>query len=358
MKYTVASMFAGVGGICLGFKDAGAEIIWANEIDKHACITYRENFGGDYLVEGDIKDINEKSLPDFDILTAGFPCVAFSVAGRRHGMYYKCEACGHEHTVNFDSYITGQDYCPLCQGKSKPKDPRGTLFYDIVRVLRAKRPKAFLLENVKNLVNHDKGNTFRIMKEMLEGEGYHIKYKVLNTMEYGNIPQNRERIFVVGFLDIDAHEKFEFPNKIKLTKTVNDIINIDEKQDDRFYYTEESQYYPLLTKSIKRHDTVYQLRRIYVRENQNNVCPTLTANMGTGGHNVPLIIDNYGIRKLTPRETFLFQGFPEDFVLPEDMAISQLYKQAGNAVSVPVVRRIAENMLKTLNKVEYKTKAV
>lgn len=348
----VASLFAGIGGICKGFEQAGAKIVWANELDKNACITYRANFVDnnreDYLVDGDIRKVDERTLPNFDILTAGFPCVAFSVAGRRQGMHYKCINCNHEHTVTFDEYINNQAYCPNCGGQSEPKDPRGTLFYDIVRVLRVKKPKAFLLENVKNLVGHDKGRTFKIMSEMLEAEGYHIKKKVLNTMEYANIPQNRERIFIIGFLNEVTFNKFDFPDKMPLTKRIDDIVNRSERKENKYYYTENSRYFEMMKDAITRKDTMYQLRRIYIRENQSGVCPTLTANMGGGGHNVPLLLDDFGIRKLTPWETLQFQGFPDDFVIPEGMADSHIYKQAGNAVSVPVVYRIALNIINAL----------
>lgn len=312
-KYKVASLFAGIGGICLGFKQAGAEIIWANEMDKNACITYRNNFGDDYLVEGNIEEVPSSHIPDFDILTAGFPCQAFSIAGYQKGF----------------------------------EDERGNVFFEVVRILRDKSPKAFLLENVKNLVSHDKGNTFKVIKEALEAHGYYIKYKVLNSMEYGNVPQNRERIYIVGFKSKETLNNFQFPKPIKLKKTIHSIINTKDKKEDKYYY-KNSKYYEMLSKAMNNKDTVYQLRRVYVRENKNNVCPTLTANMGTGGHNVPLIIDDYDIRKLTPRECLAFQGFPDDFIIPNEMVNSHIYKQAGNAVSVPVVRRIAQNMIKAL----------
>jgi DNA (cytosine-5)-methyltransferase 1 len=348
-KYRVASLFAGIGGIDLGFVQAGAEIVWANEMDKNACITYRENFNHT-LVEEDIRKVNEHSVPPIDILTAGWPCVAFSIAGRRHGMHYKCHNCSHEHLVTFEEYM-GTPACPECGGHTEAKDPRGTLFYDIIRFLRAKQPKAFLLENVKNLKSHDKGRTFSVIKEMLKAEGYIFDSRVLNTMDYGNIPQNRERIFIVGFKEEKAFDNFQWPQPRPLTRTIDDILERDKKQDDKYYYTEESQYFPMLKEAMRRRDTVYQLRRVYVRENQSNVCPTLTANMGTGGHNVPLILDDFGIRKITPREALSFQGFPENFKIPEGMAISHIYKQAGNAVSVPVIKAIAENIIKALDSV-------
>lgn len=313
-NYKVGSMFAGIGGICLGFKQAGADIIWANEIDKNACITYRTNFGNNYLVEDDIKNIDTRDIPEIDILTAGFPCQPFSIAGYQKGF----------------------------------TDDRGNLFFEIVRVLKDKKPKAILLENVKNLASHDKGNTFKVIKETLEANGYFIKEDILNTAEYGNIPQNRERIYIVGFRTKEERDKFEFPKPLKLTKSIYDVIKFDEKKEDSYYYN-NSKYYDTLKETMKNQDTVYQWRRIYCRENKNKLCPTLTANMGTGGHNVPLIRDNYDIRKLTPKECLLFQGFPMDYKIPKNMSNSHIYKQAGNAVSVPVIQRIAENILKVLD---------
>jgi len=317
-NFTVGSMFAGIGGICLGFKQAGFNIVWANELDKNACITYRLNFGEDYLLEKDIRRVQAQEIPDFNILTAGFPCQAFSIAGYRNGF----------------------------------EDHRGNLFFEISRIIKekekiGKKPQILFLENVKNLVSHDKGNTFKVITSILNESGYYLKYKVLNTMEYGNIPQNRERIYIIGFLDKTTFERFEFPSKIKLKNTIHDIIDISEQKEDNYYY-KKSKYYSILKEKMTKKETIYQWRRIYVRENKSNVCPTLTANMGTGGHNVPLIIDDYGIRKLTPEETLRFQGFPDNFRIP-NISNSHLYKQAGNSVSVPVVRRIAENIKIAIN---------
>ena len=316
MSYKVASLFAGIGGICYGFKQAGADIIWANEIDRDACKTYRLNFGDKYLIEGDIKDIDAETIPDIDILNGGFPCQAFSIAGYQKGF----------------------------------NDERGNLFFEIVRILKAKKPKAFLLENVKNLESHDNGNTFRVIKTELESLGYFVHHKVLNTMEYGNVPQNRERIYIVGFLSKDAYDNFKYPEPILLSKRISDFINFNDKKDEKYYYT-NSRYYHILRQSITKQDTIYQWRRVYCRENKSNVCPTLTANMGTGGHNVPLVLDNYDIRKLTPEECVGFQGFPEEFKFPTEISNGAKYKQAGNSVSVPVVKRVVEELIKSLNTV-------
>lgn len=199
------------------------------------------------------------------------------------------------------------------------------------------------------MVAHDSGKTFRIIIEALEAEGYFVKYKVLNTMEYGNIPHNRERIYIVGFLNKNAYKEFEFPKPIELTTKLADLIDFENKVEDKYYYTKDNfQHYDELEENMLRMDTVYQWRRIYVRENQSNVCPTLTANMGTGGHNVPLVLTKHGIRKLTPRECFLLQGFPKSFVLPNNVSNAQLYKQAGNSVSVTVIVRIAEKIKEAL----------
>ena len=315
----VASLFAGIGGICLGFKQAGAEIVYANEIDSNACMTYRYNFNNaPYLVQGDVYKEHLSDDDKIDILAAGFPCQAFSIAGYRKGF----------------------------------EDDRGVLYTQVDRLINECHPKAVFLENVKNLMTHDHGKTYRVIKDALEDSGYCVTQSILNTMQYGNIPQNRERIYVVAFKKskdgtCQAMENFRFPDPIPLTKTIHDIVLYDEKKPDKYYYDKTHKYYPLLDQAMTNPDTVYQWRRIYVRENKNNVCPTLTANMGTGGHNVPIIRDKFGIRKLTPDECLKFQGFPDDFKFPP-MADSHMYKQAGNSVSVPVIRRIAECMIRAV----------
>lgn len=306
----VASFFAGVGGIDIAFENAGFDVIWANEFDKYAADTYRLNFNNELIVD-DIRNIEAKDIPDFDVMIGGFPCQAFSVAGYRKG---------------FD-------------------DERGNLFFELERIFTEKKPKVIFLENVKNLVGHDGGNTFRVILERLKNAGYHVKKEVLNACDYGNLPQNRERIYIVAFLDEKAYKEFEFPEPIELTHTLKDYIDYDVKQDDKYYYTKEScGFYDELVKNVKSSDTTYQWRRVYVRENKSNLCPTLTANMGTGGHNVPIIYTTRGIRKFTPRECFNIMGYNKDYKLPENMANTHLYKQAGNSVVVPVIQRIAEEI--------------
>ena len=319
-KLKCASFFAGVGGIDLGFEQAGIfQVVYANEIDEFAVKTYENNF----KIRVDCKDINlvkNKDIPEFDVMLGGFPCQAFSIAGYREGF--------------------------------ADKKGRGELFFQLERIFKEKKPKIIFLENVKNLVGHDNGNTFRVILKSLQDTGYKVKYQVLNAMHYGNIPQNRERIYIVAFRDEELYEKFNFPEPIELKTKLKDVIDYNGKKEDKYYYTSDNcTFYNILKTDMQNNNTVYQWRRIYVRENKSNVCPTLTANMGTGGHNVPLILAKHGIRKLTPKECFLLQGYPDIYKLPE-LANTRLYKQAGNSVVVPVIRRIAEEIKKVLEECE------
>lgn len=306
----LGSLFAGIGGIELGFQKAGFKTAWAVEIDSKACETYKLNHKHK-IINNDLSKVDLNELSSIDILSAGFPCQAFSIAGYQKGF----------------------------------KDERGNVFFEILRYLKFFKPKIIFLENVKNLLRHDKGNTFKIIQKELENLGYHIKFQILNTAEYGNIPQNRERIYIVGFLDYNYFCNFSFPDKIPLNVQIQDLI--DKKADKEFYYT-QSKYYETLKESMKNSKTLYQWRRHYVRENKSNLCPTLTANMGTGGHNVPLVLDSVDIRKLTPRECARFQGFDENFILPTHLPKSSLYKQIGNSVSISVIEAIAKQIKKVL----------
>lgn len=314
MGLKIASFFAGVGGIDLGFKDLG-EVVYANEMDNYAATTFEQNFNIK-VDRRNIENVDVSEIPDFDIMLAGFPCQAFSIAGYRQGF--------------------------------EDEKGRGNLFFELERIFKDKKPSIIFLENVKNLVSHDNGRTFTIILDRLQRENYHVKSSVLNTMNYGNIPQNRERIYIVAFKDIDSYKNFEFPDPVLLTKSLSDVINFNSQEDSKYYYTNTNfKHYDKLKENIKSMDTLYQWRRQYVRENKSNVSPTLTANMGTGGHNVPLILTGHGIRKLTPRECFNLQGFPKEFVLP-NISNGQLYKQAGNSVSVTVIQRIAERILNAI----------
>jgi len=314
-KLKTIDLFAGVGGIRLGFEKAGFETIFANDFEPKCKDTYDLNFDTPLTIK-DITTISTEDLPEFDFLLGGFPCQAFSVAGYRKGF--------------------------------RDEKGRGNLFFDIARIIDDKKPTGFLLENVKNLYNHDNGETFRIIKQTLDELGYDVTEKVLNTMQYGNVPQNRERVYIVGFKKETGYmNNFTFPKKKKLTKDVIDILDSPKNIDQKYYYNDKPLFerikdYPFET------NKVYQWRRQYVRENKSGVSPTLTANMGTGGHNVPLVLDDRGIRKLTPRECARLQGFPEKYKLP-NLTDSHLYKQFGNSVSVPVIEAIAKEIRKAMN---------
>ncbi|HRX63487.1 MAG TPA: DNA cytosine methyltransferase [Candidatus Absconditabacterales bacterium] len=316
--FKFVDFFAGVGGFHLALSRLGGQCVSVCEIDKKAMETYRLNFyehnkelfDSGYFFE-DITKLSGNEIPDHDIFCAGFPCQAFSIAGYRKGF----------------------------------EDDRGNLFFDVARIIEKKKPSVVFLENVKNLVSHDNGNTFKVIKETLVELGYYVHFKVLNSHQYGNVPQNRERIYIVGFRDKNAFNRFHFPSKIGLEVSFRDLLN--EDAEEKYYYN-NSHLYEKLVEGMKRYDTVYQWRRQYVRENKMGLCPTLTANMGTGGHNVPLIMDKKGIRKMTPRETFRMQGYPSNFKLPK-LADSHLYKQAGNSVSVPVLERIGVSILEAIN---------
>ncbi|PMC79363.1 DNA (cytosine-5-)-methyltransferase [Aerococcus viridans] len=326
-KWTIDAFFSGVGGIELGFENTGKfRVVYANEFDKNATITYKENYPNVNFDNRDIHDVTEnlEDIPKADVVVGGFPCQAFSIAGYRKGF----------------------------------EDERGDLFFELLKVIKDKQPKAIMIENVKNMVSHDHGNTFKVIREALVMSGYNIKWKVLNGKDYGNVPQNRERIYVVGFKSKAAYDYYEFPEKIELERGLDSVIDFGLEAEERYYYSEEkTPFWDKLAPKIVSQDTVYQWRRQYVRENKSGVVPTLTANMGTGGHNVPLILTDDGrIRKLTPKETFNVQGFPETFKLPE-ISNGQLYKQAGNSVVVPVIERIAHNIDSALTQAQNMTES-
>jgi len=315
-KFSFIDLFAGIGGFRIAMQNAGCRCTFSSEIDEMAKLTYFTNFGeipfGD-ITQQYVKDYIPKN---FDILCAGFPCQAFSIAGYRKGF----------------------------------SDTRGTLFFDLEQIIEKHRPKVVFLENVKNLKTHDKGKTFKVILEILHDKlGYTVYHDVLNTMKYADVPQNRERIFIVAFdpKQVENHNKFSFPKEKKLKKTIHDILD-QEKQEEKYYYPATHKYYPELQNTMKNKNTVYQWRRVYVRENKNNVCPTLTANMGGGGHNVPLIKDNWGIRKLTPKECFAFQGYPMNKYLFPKISDTRLYMQAGNSVTTTLIERISREIIRVL----------
>ena len=307
---TVASMFAGIGGICLGFKQAGFEVVWANEIDKAACQTYRHNLGDSYLVEGDIKTINASAIPNFDVLTAGFPCQSFSIGGKQRGF----------------------------------GDNRGVLFFEVARIIDAKRPQVIFLENVENLMEHDDGRTFLVIYNILAQYGYSVRYKVMLSNEYGNVPQARKRIYIVAFLDTTKCDAYQFPEPISLTKTIADIINKAERKNDIYYYDQATPLYSKINAFIGKNERLFRVYNGNIRNLRNpSIASTLTASMSTI-YNAIVLRDEYGIRRLTLRESLALQGFSGDYYFPKTIKIDDAYRQIGNSVSVPVVQRIAENI--------------
>ncbi|WP_302292158.1 DNA cytosine methyltransferase [Phascolarctobacterium succinatutens] len=319
-------LFAGIGGIRLGFENAfgeGIETVFVSEWDKYAQKTYSENFKDDFSIAGDITQIDAKDIPDFDICLAGFPCQAFSLAGARKG---------------FDD-----DYKGMC---------RGTLFLDVARICEEHKPKVIFCENVKGLVIHDKGRTFKIITKTFEDLGYKVFYKVLNSKDYG-VPQNRERIYIVAFRNDIHSDNFTFPEPTDTNKVLSDII---EEQEVSVKYYLSTVYLDTLRKHKARHAAKgngfgYEIRDLH------GIAGAIVC--GGMGRERNLIIDNRltnfvpvtkikgevnreGIRKMTPREWARLQGFPDNYKLA--LADVHLYKQFGNSVTVPVITAIAKQI--------------
>ncbi|WP_400203279.1 DNA cytosine methyltransferase [Methanomethylophilus alvi] len=325
--YTFGSLFAGIGGICLGFSQAGFTVKWANELDKFACETYRLN---ESRINPDL-DISEGDIRDFhppcavDVLGGGFPCQPYSVAGKMGGL---------------------DDH----RGRGRP------MFEEIIRIAKEMRPKprAIFLENVGNLKTFDDGKTYQFIKNSLRAAGYPcIIDAVLNSKDYSGIAQFRNRIYIVAFKKPDDCRSFRNIYGDGLEKRDMDErfaqIVTDGPVPLKYYYSKDDpnkcisiRYEEHFVPAVTEHGVFYQYRRTKMRRNQNGLCPALTASMGGGGHNVPIILDDYGIRKLTPRECLNVQGFPKWYEFPEDMADGHKYKQAGNSVSVPVIHSFAD----------------
>jgi len=327
-KAKVGCLFAAIGGFCRAFQDVGATVAWANEKDKFAAETFRLNFPDVRYINKPVEDLTVRgdSLEPVDVLTAGFPCQPFSVAGEKRGFH----------------------------------DDRGLLFLHIIRIIKEfgqKKPKILLLENVKNFKTHDKCRTFKRVQTEIQKAGYwftEANAKIMNTAHYTEIPQNRDRIFMVALSHDDfASNNFQFPEAISngSSRRVKDFLDLKRKAPERFYFKPGSQYHPFFQEAIEagERDSIYQLRRSYVRENKSDMCFTLMANMGDGGHNQPVIKDRWGIRKLTPRECARLQGYRDSwFKIPETLSNTQIYKQIGNSVTVPLVARIAGNVVAEL----------
>ncbi len=303
-QFKYIDLFAGIGGIRIPFQNLGGKCVFSSEIDKYAAQTYEANYGE--KPSGDITKISAESIPDFDILLAGFPCQAFSIAGKRKGF----------------------------------EDTRGTMFFEVERILEEKKPKSFLLENVKGLTNHDHGRTFKIMLDILENKlNYKVYYKVLNAKNFG-LPQNRERIMIVGFKNHDI--EFHFPDEVNIKTRVGDILvqNPDEK------YTISDKIW-----------TSHQMRKERNRAKGNGFgyslfnkdskyTSTISARYYKDGSEILIQQDGKNPRKLTPREAARLQGYPDSFKIV--VSDTQAYKQFGNSVPVNMINAVAQEMYKAL----------
>lgn len=301
-EFTFIDLFAGIGGIRLGFESVGGKCVFSSEFDEDACKTYEANFGEH--PSGDITKINAADIPDFDILLGGFPCQAFSIIGKKEG--FANETCG-------------------------------TLFFDIERILKEKRPKAFMLENVRNLVAHDNGNTFKVIKEHLEALGYTVHAKVLNALDYG-VPQKRERIIIVGFL---KNIPFEFPKPIEISERLTLADILEEDVDSRYYVRDNIR----ISRLERLRDKAYPKPYISHENMAGSVTPHPYSSALRAGASANYILIN-DERRPTEREMLRIQGFPDTFkiVLP----YGKIKKQCGNSVAVPVIKAVAAEMLKSL----------
>ncbi|MBQ2671256.1 MAG: DNA (cytosine-5-)-methyltransferase [Clostridia bacterium] len=306
----VGSLFSGIGGIDLGFKQSGFDIVWANEIDKEACKTYRLNFPETTLFENDIRTIDATLLPKVDVITAGFPCQSFSVCGNQKGF----------------------------------NDSRGNLFFEIMRIVDVIQPSIIFLENVANLVKHDEGRTFNVIHNELVCRDYYLRYLVADACDYG-IPQHRTRTYLIAFQSFNQCESYRFPEKIKLKKRIFDLIDKSIKADKCFYLSENTPQYNKMIKAIKDNNQIYRFSDYGIQSGKDEISFTLKANMGTWNDRVPIIKDNYRIRTITPNECLALMGFPKNFKIA-DIPLKSAYKQIGNSVCVPIIKMIAKEINK------------
>ena len=314
MELTVGSLFSGIGGIDIAFQQAGYKVAWAIEKDAACCRTYRHNINDVDLIEKDIRNVDPSMLDRVDMITAGFPCQPFSIAGKQRG---------------FD-------------------DERGHLFYEVGKFISTYKPRFVFLENVPNLMEHNKGKTFLVVHDVLANLNYSIRYRVLRASEYAGVPQIRDRIYIVAFRDQEVCDRFEFPCKMDLEITIEDILSRKQKKHDIYYYSNEDSFYKNASKIVTRYDSIYRVYHDSIKVTQNRICPTLTASMGISKNQVPLVVDDFGLRKLTLQECLNFQGFPKEYYFPNSITIDDAYKQVGNTVCVPVVKRIAEQIKKVM----------
>ncbi len=330
-SFTAGALFSGIGGFCLGFREQNIETTWAVENDAAAVQTYEENLGPNKVLRREdgallsVEDVRvaELKLPPVDILHAGFPCQSFSVAGERKGF----------------------------------ADPRGQLFFHITRILREygeHRPSVLLLENSPNLKVGQGGSWFLELANEIRSAGYWFRESnayELDCYDYTDVPQKRKRLFIVAF----ATNKFR-NGRLELKppstghKDITKLIDFEGQIEDTSYYLEsDNRYYQMIQNKVEDKRAIYQLRKYLVREKESNVCPTLTANMGQGGHNVPFILDRKGLRKLTEYECLALQGFPAQYRFPTSVPRAKRYQQVGNSVVPPLVSLLAGSIVHKLH---------
>lgn len=305
-NFSFIDLFAGIGGIRLGFESVGGHCVFSSEFDENACKTYEANFGEH--PSGDITKIAAKDIPDFDILLGGFPCQAFSIIGKKEG--FENETCG-------------------------------TLFFEIERILKEKQPKAFMLENVRNLTAHDKGNTFKVIRTHLEALGYTVYAKVLNALDYG-VPQKRERIIIVGFKD---NILFSFPDPVPASrkKMLKDILEVDV--DEKYYVKDKIRE----SRLMRLKDPNYPKPYISHENMAGSITPHPYSSCLRAGASANYILIN-DERRPTEREMLRIQGFPDDFKIV--VPYSQIKHQTGNSVAVPVIKAVANQMINALKQFE------
>ena len=305
-QYKVVSLFSGAGGLDLGFHQAGFEIIWANDFDKFAVQTYRENFDNEIVLD-DINNIDFDTIPTADVLIGGFPCQPFSMMGSELGF----------------------------------EDTRGTVFFTVANLIKymiekGSKPKVVVLENVRRLLTHDGGNTFKVIKRVLEKDlNYKVFFKVLNSADFG-IPQTRNRIFIVCFDDKSIN--YEFPKEVELTLTMQDLL--EKNVNEKYFLSEE-----LLKTILENGSGNYKAKSEIDLKVARPLCSTMHKMHRACQDNY--VTDNGKVRRLTPREAARLQGFPDDFIIP--VSDTQAYRQFGNAVTVNVARSVAKSIMEVLN---------
>lgn len=302
LDFKFIDLFAGIGGIRIGFEEFGGQCVFSSEWDEYAQTTYQANFGD--KPNGDITKIDPKDIPNFNILCGGFPCQPFSMAGLRRGF----------------------------------EDTRGTLFFDVAKIIDFHKPQVIFLENVKNLATHDKGKTLQVITQTLQDIGYKVFYKVLNAKDFG-LPQNRARIYIVAFLN---DVEFEFPippkNKTKVGWILEDQVNCKYTISDKLWEGHQRRKQQHLERGNGFGYSMFT--------NESEYTSTISARYYKDGSEILIYQDGKNPRKITPREASRLQGFPNDYIIP--VSDNRAYKQFGNSVAVPVIKAIAQSIITTL----------